>query len=69
MKKITNCQAKKEKTMYLVTIKTTIPALKEIHYKVEDLGSPELKEILKQPYIDKNAEIKIEKIKSLTLHK
>lgn len=55
--------------MYLVTIKTKIPALKEIHYKVEDLESPELREILDQPYVDKNAEIKIEKIKSLTLHK
>ena len=55
--------------MYQITIKTKIPTLKEIHYKVEDLDSPELKEILKQPYVDKNAEIKIEKIKSLTLHK
>lgn len=53
--------------MYLVTIKTTIPTLKEIHYKVEDLESEELKEILEQPYIDKGAEIRIERIKSLTL--
>ena len=59
--------------MYNVTIRTTIPTLKEIHYQVEDLESPELKEILEQPYIDKSAEIRIEKIKgttlALTLHK
>lgn len=55
--------------MYRVTIKTTIPTLKEIHYQVEDLESPELKEILEQPYVDKSAEIRIEKINILTLKK
>lgn len=55
--------------MYLVTIKTTIPALKELHIKVENLDSPEFKEILEQPYIDKSSEIRIEKINILTLHK
>ena len=67
----------RKKTMYQITIKTKIPALKEIHYKVEDLDSPELKEILEQPYVDKSAEIRIEKIHiptlestlKLTLHK
>lgn len=53
--------------MYKVTIKTTIPSLKEIHYEVEDLESEDLKEILEQPYIDKSAEIRIERIKELTL--
>lgn len=55
--------------MYNVTIRTTIPALKEIHVKVENIDSPELKEVLEQPYIDKTSEIRIEKIKELTLHK
>ena len=55
--------------MYEVIIKTTIPTLKEIHLKVEDLDSEEFKEILEQPYIDKNAEIRVEKIKVLTLQK
>lgn len=55
--------------MYLVTIKTKIPTLQELHIKVEYLDSPEFREILEQPYIDKNSEIKVEKIETLTLSK
>lgn len=55
--------------MYLVTIKTKIPTLQELHIKVEDLEAEEFKEILEQPYIDKTSEIKVEKIETLTLSK
>lgn len=54
---------------YNITIKTILPTLKELHFKVDDLESPKLKEILEQPYIDKTSEIKIEKVKEMELKK
>lgn len=54
--------------MYRVTIKTTIPTLREIHITVEDLESEIFKQILEQPYVDKSEEVQIEKIQELTLH-
>ena len=55
--------------MYKVTIKTKIPSLPEIHIEVEELNDIRLKELLDQEYVDKTKEVRVEKIKELTLRK
>lgn len=52
--------------MYEVIIFTNIESLPQISLQVEDLNSPELQEILTQPYV---TGVKANKIKELTLEK
>lgn len=47
--------------MYLIIIKTKYNV---IRWEVEDYNSPEVKEVLEQPYVE---EVKIEKIKEKVL--
>lgn len=50
--------------MYKIIIKTNLQAPKEINWVVEDYNSPEVIEVLEQPYV---TEVRIEQIKEKEL--
>ena len=52
--------------MWKIVIKTNLQAPKEINWVVNDYNTPEVQEVLTQPYV---VEVRMEQIKELVLKK